>query len=183
MSLIKTLNEIYQKNRAETTRAIRAELEKTLVSFVEKYSEIIDGMYWVQFTPWFNDGDDCVFRVNELEFLVNGSEEDGAFILLEREYLEFCIQRALDARVLDDKSFYSQYKINRSYYVDEELAPYEYAINIQNHPTYAEFEAEARNIVSAIIGIDGEIMKLAFGDHVKVVVTKDGIYTEEEEHD
>lgn len=183
MSLIKTLNDIYQKNRAETTLAIRAELEKTLVSFVLKYSELIDGIYWVQYTPWFNDGDTCVFRVQELEFLANHSEEDGALILLEREYLEFCIQRILDSRVLDDRSFYEKYKLSRSYYIEEELTPYEYALNIQNHPAYTEFEAEARNIVSAIIGIDDEIMKLAFGDHVKVIVTKEGIYTEEEEHD
>lgn len=42
--------------------------------------EIVTAIRWTQYTPYFNDGDTCTFRVGEVYILIEGKqseEEDG----------------------------------------------------------------------------------------------------------
>lgn len=63
----KKLNEIL-----EATKKYESALEKNtrdiireMVSDIMKEHPQVSGISWAQYTPWFNDGDPCVFRVHE----------------------------------------------------------------------------------------------------------------------
>lgn len=43
--------------------------------FLKDYPDIY-GITWTQYAPYFNDGDPCTFRVNDLELVSGQSEED-----------------------------------------------------------------------------------------------------------
>lgn len=67
---------------------LKAAKEKELQKLLEKEGkEMLDQLFapvldaglevrWQQYTPYFNDGDACTFRVGEPEFRVTGKEED-----------------------------------------------------------------------------------------------------------
>ncbi len=44
-----------------------------IVKYLEKYPSV-NNISWNQFTPYFNDGEECEFNVNT-EFLINGIDE------------------------------------------------------------------------------------------------------------
>lgn len=86
---------------------------------------------WTQYTPWFNDGDECVFGVNE-------------------PYIKF----------LSDDEGRDEYDLE------------------------GEMQGEAYEEVSTFLStFKDEDMQRVFGDHVTVVVTRDGIETDGYDHD
>jgi len=94
---------------------------------------------WRQYTPYFNDGDECVFGVHEVEFLKAGQEEsdDGEWTYLWSN----------DKGGLSDAAHASLLTLNQQ---------------IQDME---------------------EVLHAAFGDHVQVIVKKDGVTVEEYSHD
>lgn len=46
---------------------MREELKKVFTSFFEEFPQV-KTIHWTQYTPHFNDGDECVFGVGELWF-------------------------------------------------------------------------------------------------------------------
>ena len=48
---------------------------------------------------------------------------------------------------------------------------------------YSDLYSDYKEVQSLVSGIDEDIMKAMFGDHVKVICSKDGIEVEEYEHD
>lgn len=59
---------------------MREELKKVFASFFEEFPQV-KTIHWTQYTPYFNDGDECVFRIGELWFTTTEHTE-----LNEREY-------------------------------------------------------------------------------------------------
>lgn len=108
-----------------------------------KYPEV-KSFSWTQYTPYFNDGDECIFGVNDY-FTVE--LHDGT--ILEDVY---------------DSSYWREKKIKEG----QEL----------------ELEDLLAVELSALLrGVDDDTMKSLFGDHVRVKITKEGIETEEYEHE
>lgn len=40
----------------------------------------INGIKWAQFTPYFNDGEPCIFSLGEFEYSFNDSEDENTWI-------------------------------------------------------------------------------------------------------
>lgn len=113
---------------------------------------------WTQYTPYFNDGDECVFSVHA---------EYGTTLKFEGE--------SDDEDEEDDGETFSSYNAK---YADPSVELPSYYADV---PRW-KFNVGG-DVASLIGGVDDDTMKALFGDHVRVTVTREGIDTEYHEHD
>jgi hypothetical protein len=60
-------------------------LFKEIISYVFEKNPNINSIKWIQYTPYFNDGDECVFSVHEPSF-TNAVEDDDLDNISYGEY-------------------------------------------------------------------------------------------------
>lgn len=120
----------------------------------------VERIYWTQYTPHFNDGDPCEFRVHEPYFILAngpikaaGKAEDYASGKYEPEE-----KREHDAWSL-------RYNLE------------------QGKPGFTKELADAASQVSSKLQSMSDVLEAAFDDHAKVTVTPEEIKVEEYEHD
>lgn len=127
----------------------------------------ITGVVWTQYTPYFNDGDTCEFSVHEPTFTnapldelheVRWGEYEG-----ETEGVWAC--ERVDHVLTSDREWYKETAetIRAAGGVDPaSCALFSTAINSSEMET---------------------VMQAMFGDHVKVIATREGFEVEEYDHD
>jgi len=114
---------------------------------------------WRQFTPYFNDGDPCVFGAGSVWVRTCDDGEDADRDALDVEYHATLSPRRWNAKAVR--------------YEDIERAPEKAAL-------YVHCEALADAVES---GAFDEVLLEAFGDHADITVKRDGITVEFYEHD
>lgn len=112
--------------------------------FLEDNPEV-KGVSWTQYTPYFNDGDACIFDVNEFSF-----------------YL-----------ISDESDFFDYSKGYTTWYPLEE----------SETPNYQQINKEFDNLCDFLCGIDKELYRTLFGDHVQVIVTRDEVIKRSHKHE
>lgn len=112
---------------------------------------------WKQYTPYFNDGEACVFGVND-PYLHISDDDDS-----EDDYGD------------GKKSFDTYMILNRSEnaYAKEKRALLEQAIG----------EASLRAFLELWPKLSDDILEAVFGDHVKIKITKDEVVVESYDHE
>ena len=111
---------------------LKIKAEATIMSALQKVFEGDNPPYcisWTQYAPYFNDGDECVFGVNDIEVFLTEEDFD------------------------------------------------EYDYSDRDNPVVGELYNFSRSELGE------QIFKSVFGNHSKVVVTKDGFEVEEYDHD
>lgn len=166
MSLAK-ITELNEKMTAikEEMRATAKESGTEIIQelFAPLFALGITSATWLQYTPYFNDGDSCEFgvRADEMDLgwpnlkgSVDEDDEDSsawsALYYLRKEIDSPKRQRLLDAGIT------------------------------------VEFATEVDKVASAIgkvLHANEDMLEMAFGDHVKVTVTPNGLEVDEYEHD
>lgn len=141
----------------EKRKALLSELKNEFTPMIkplfEKHPKI-KSVKWNQYTPYFNDGDECTFSTNIYHMDVNGEDED------DNEALDWRIKYYLKG---DD-----EYK---------NLLTENPKADIELYHGVEEFKA-------LLNSIPDDFYKDLFGDHVSVEITADGIIeVEEYEHD
>lgn len=154
----------------------------------------LESFTWAQYTPYFNDGDECVFGVDTDSYSIgiNGSrpyeddedsdedDDDGAYYSYtgdrtygEKEKKHTWYKTVYGERVLVSETPYKQYK--------------QESTTVEVAPEEVPWKRRAREDISRTLdGLAKEnegFFKDTFGDHVKVTITRDGYETEEYEHD
>lgn len=157
------------KKKEELTEELRKDFAPMLLPFFKKSNGSIKSISWQQYTPYFNDGEECTFSVNldlDYAFKVNGESLDESDFFTVSTY-------GLHRLSCNDGSYedwigkYPEDKIDQVKNADQIIL---YNILLE--------------IVSLIESIPDEFLKELFGDHVEVTVKNDGtIETEEYEHD
>jgi hypothetical protein len=61
-------------------KTMREEIKKVFTSFFEEFPQV-KTIHWTQYTPYFSDGDECIFRLGDLWFTTTEHTE-----LNEREH-------------------------------------------------------------------------------------------------
>ena len=123
----------------------------------EKYPKL-DSFGWTQYTPYFNDGETCVFYANTNYITVND------------EYFEDA-SWSQEVKVLDWGTWNSQ------------LRKYEGRVEEPN-PDYDAVLFEASNEITNFLGqFDNDFYLTKFGDHASITVTKDGVDISDYDHD
>lgn len=64
----------YEVGKAELSKKLQTAIKEEFTKFFIANPEV-DSISWSQYTPYFNDGDECVFRVNHFQFFDKESEE------------------------------------------------------------------------------------------------------------
>lgn len=126
--------------------------KESLKSFFE-LNPGINALRWTQYTPYFNDGDACVFRVGDVYFTnAKGNQ-------------------------LDDIGSWGEYEGNDEGVWAESYCKYltgKLGVNVES----CEFISSMINSSEM-----EDIMEMMFGDHVSVTVTREGIDVTDYDHD
>jgi hypothetical protein len=110
---------------------------------------------WTQYTPYFNDGDACEFRVNELALKLNKTPSE-------------------DTSAEDD-----DFEDNDDYESDiYDLKYGKKTLTVAEAKLVADFTS-----LEKATGQLDEVFELVFGDHVKVRATRNGFDVTEYDHD
>lgn len=166
---IKTRIAEINKQKEELVSQLRKNFAPALKPLFEKSNGKITSLGWIQYTPYFNDGDECVFSVKaDLDYgiRVNGETLDDGEFFTNNTY-------SLTKYLRNDGSYeewthrYPKDTLNTET-AKEELYLFEILL---------EFEG-------ILESIDDEFFQDLFGDHVEVTIFADGsVETEEYEHD
>lgn len=173
-----TLETIKQKiadinaKKQELVSDLRKDFAPMLQPLFEKSNGKIKSFGWTQYTPYFNDGDECTFSTNVDYPYING--EDELKELKEDKYVIITADNEKEVKEYIDYKGYSWIKNNT-------IGQIGYVRNNEYDSEMFEIVEELKSVLSSI---DSEFLKDLFGDHVLVTVYDNGnIETEEYEHD
>lgn len=134
----------------------------------ERFIELVDGVLavdgveavkWQQYTPYFNDGDACVFGISEPWFRTVDDDED-----VDRYALEIDGHASLGARFWDGKA--SRY------------------VNVDRDAETVACRERCLDLAHAIgSSAFNDVLLAAFGDHAEVELTRDGITVDTYSHE
>ena len=215
----KTLQGQINELNAQMREKSKELMKEAFRDFLSKYDEVVENIYWTQYTPHFNDGESCEFGVNDVFILLKDDEEaceyegsslydkDSIKSLKEQiagweawekdpmaearkhqlEYIKRYNRNPFDPkyayRGYDRKTEEDLIREWKPHYVSKESCKEQLQTAELIVSKYPNLQKDFKEIKSMIGGLDEDLMRAMFGDHVKVVVSKDGIEVEEYEHD
>jgi hypothetical protein len=147
------------KKLEETKLKLREEFKLIFKDETKELFERYDWLKeiaWSQYTPYFNDGDSCEFGVNEA--YVNGCS------------LSY-----------DGKKLYAE-TYNSVLFEEEDAEEFIESMNEAQLKEFKEVENIAQTLNNFLCSNE-DIALMMFGDHVKVSIQRDGVFTEEYDHD
>jgi hypothetical protein len=122
-----------------------------------KYPQI-ESFGWTQYTPYFNDGESCVFYANT------------DYIKINEEYV-------------DDSDWFSPINIVKIGNWNRELRVYE-GREEEPNPNYNKNLVDASYEIGDFLGnFDNDFYLSKFGDHAEITMTKNGIDISDYDHD
>lgn len=140
---------------------------------------------WNQYTPYFMDGDPCVFGLSELVLQVEEDSTPNREQYYEETYF-------VPEDIQNEPNSFFVYSVKNGSFLKNinpttQWNPYlknEYGALIYEH----QFEdvrklGQAKLDVTALLNSNEDILEQVFGDHVVVVASKDGYETYDYEHD
>jgi hypothetical protein len=170
----KKINEIVEENRSKVKQLIednkkkmeaviaetRVEGGKALFKEMEnlfKDYPALGAIIWTQYTPYFNDGSECLFTVyNDYPLVIPAEEAEG---------IDFTT---------------GENDLNRQLYEKHDKEVYCYEMpSCRSKNRKPEHDA----IADFFERLDSDDYFHLFGDHARIVVTKDGLIIEEYEHE
>jgi hypothetical protein len=205
------LNAQIKSAREEMQAKSEGLIEAVAKQFLDKCPEVT-GVHWTQYTPYFNDGESCEFGVNEFCFHILADEDDEIDSYYEstevytQEHLDKAVEGLEaakeftadpDAWRLKHVKWYRE-KYGREYYgTVAHLRPYFSDVDraqerideiTENLKTYgpevaARIKAEFDLFTAAMGKVPDDIMQSVFGDHVFVVINRNGTTVDEFNHD
>ena len=123
----------------------------------DKYPTL-DSFGWSQYTPYFNDGDTCIFSANTDYISINGEYVDEA-------------NWSQETKVIDWGTW------------NKDTRKYEGRVE-EDNDDYDPILTEASNEIVDFLGqFDNDFYLSKFGDHAEITVTKDGVDISDYDHD
>ena len=155
------------KKQQDLIEQLKPKFKELFMPFLEKYKGKVGYIYWTQYTPYFNDGEECTFSVGELCASIATNQEE-----LEDED---CFPYEGDFPL-----YYSKYRKEtiEDADIDERLIKH-----FGSKEAVIECGKAFEIIKQAIEDIPNDMMKAVLGDHITVCVTLDGVEVEQYDHD
>ena len=159
-------------NKLQELKQKQKELKEIKNQILEKSNEVFDefckdiftksprlsSFGWSQYTPYFNDGDTCVFSVNIDYLYINGQSVD-------------------DSEWINKKNItkYGEWNREKKEYIGREE---------EDNPNYDQELVDIYEEISSFLSnFDNDFYMSKFGDHVEITITSTGIDVLECEHD
>jgi hypothetical protein len=156
-NIIDTARQQMDKILSEAREQVKPKFHEAISGFFEEFTEI-QAITWAQYTPYFNDGDECVFSTREVYFV-------PAEIPTE-ELEEYGDVKDLSEWEYEEISYSANYGLCADWL--EKPSP--------------KLKKSMKAIYNFVYHND-KFFKDIFGDHVKVFITRDGVTVTEYEHD
>lgn len=118
----------------------------------------INSFGWNQYTPYFNDGDTCIFSANT------------EYLMINNEYV-------------DDCEWVGSTNITNYGTYNRETKLYEGRVEVPNEKYDKELEIAADEIRNFLSMFDDDFYMEKFGDHTEITVTAEGIEVDDYDHD
>jgi hypothetical protein len=164
MDYMENMNDMilsFRTFKEEIQTKLKTEFKKSISTLFEQNPKL-NAIVWTQYTPYFRDGDPCVFSVGEVSF-TNATGDD----LNDISYGEYDGEN-------EDVVCLSTYTSLDSTWIDEKTKVYaeeiDFNLCVQLGKLMESDEMEG-------------VMLATFGDHVKVIATRDGFDIQEYDHD
>lgn len=145
----------------------------------EKYGDKVGRFGWTQYTPYFNDGDPCVFSVNDLFIHSHADMQDPDFE--GNNYYE----SSEEFYGYSEKSTIHKtlWRRERDGHVSADPWRKEGYVEFEN-PNYDPKYGDAFTDINVLRNLmDEDTLQTIFGDHCVVIASADGVEVEEYSHD
>lgn len=150
------------KYQRDSKKKFQTEAQKLFKEITKEFFDLnpaVKAVTWTQYTPFFNDGEECVFSVGDPSF--TNAEGDDVENVMYGEY---------DG---DNENVwvYDGYMLKSDTSKNEAISR---GINIES----------CVGLIYAITSAEmTDVMRAMFDDHVRVIATKDGFFCDEFDHD
>lgn len=165
---IKEVVNKYTKDMDDFKRKGEDALRKAFKIFFDE-NPTVTAFTWTQYTPYFNDGDECVFGVHDMYYstsVMNKDEWEAHKPESEEEGEEIKWYSAWNKPEVPSAQRVDQLKT-----ADTERADIE-----KVHENFKAFSKETSLLPD-------ELWKMVFGDHIEILATREGFEVEEYNHD
>lgn len=201
---VRDLTKKMKEAKANLVEKIKPQFHDIFKPFLEKYPEVKE-LRFTAYTPYFNDGEPCEYSVGELHGFYNTEDEceyDGSLPVCgpsPSELAEFKRTGEVTGKLRVYVEHYTKpsNKYNHTTRSYEKLpAKYETLADAaravyreQLMLDLEELEAKGKliddftEISSVLSSIPDDVIYEMFGDHVKIVITREGVEVEEYSHD
>lgn len=157
---IDTLIASYKETMQLMQEKLRFEF-KNIISKIFEQAPALNAIVWIQYTPYFNDGEQCLFNVHSPNF-TNAEKEEDLDCIYWGEYSGdnksiMCLNGDENLKYFNDKELEFAKKIK-----------FEDCIKLSDIMTSNEME---------------NVMLSMFGNHVRVIATRNGFAISEFDHD
>lgn len=165
---ISNLVQEYETSKKSFMEKLQASF-KTEIQDIFQKNPSLKYIFWTQYTPYFNDGDTCEFRVHDIDFIMDFFEDGG------------------NIDDINDIEMYGEYSFE---YVSG-IIPTSWRYDRGGKEKVEKLTQDQREqldrVYQSITDIqaipDGVFLGM-FGDHAKVIVDREkGIIVEEYDHD
>lgn len=168
-----------EKQITEQAKEVFSSVSKEIF---QKYGDKIGCFKWSQYTPYFNDGEACTFRKGDVWIFTpaDAADEDLRYEegseafnsgYGENDKLSKTLYRKKGETYVTSGTWMSKERLERDY------EPFE---NPNFDPEYGEPYTAVHDLCKLI---DDDTALALFGDHVEIIVTKDGVEVEDYDHD
>lgn len=149
----------------------------------------VESIYWTQYTPYFNDGDPCVFHVHFEPYINYDTEEDGDPEDQEGCFDAFSIKYALGHKhqSWEEADDYSRRYYNERQWNEQQASAAQEKVWFEENGWTVDlaekFNDDCEKISTWMTEHEGFMLD-AFGDHCFVQFKADGSFeTDEHDHD
>lgn len=172
--------------KSELEKQIKAEAKEVFAAaskdVFDKHEDKVGKFQWAQYTPYFNDGEPCTFHKGELWIFTpkdTANEDLDCYIEGSDEFSPYGNKDKLHKTLYRRKS--DGYE-TAGKYIDKERLERDY--EAFENPNYEPEWGDAYSAITDLYKlIDDDTALSLFGDHVEVIVTKNGVEVEEYEHE
>lgn len=165
--------------KARYQESMKQKFNEITKSFFDECPEV-KALVWTQFTPFFSDGDPCIFGINDIYPVVGNFDPDELLDPYEYEYgedEEAGRVTLMHGEDLEKQRAWYASNADRCDWVREQAKDLE--AQEAKYPGY--FEKVGRMV--AMINNNEDLMEQMFGDHAAVYLMKDRVIVEEYSHD
>jgi hypothetical protein len=170
MNINELKEKIKETNKLVSERAKTA-LDKAFEDIFDKYPEVV-GFKWRQYTPTFNDGDPCVFRLSEPDY-----------ILYTKEFADKVPAEALASKAvfIYNVSEVDEDDEDNSVLEESELEAGQVRCVSFYRDYKGDLNAAQKEIEALFQGDVEDIFEYAYGDGYTIIATKEGLTVEDYE--
>lgn len=198
---VQELNRKIKQLKEETTEAAKQLFSEGAAAMFEQAPEI-ESVFWTQYTPYFNDGYTCYFGVGDVYFTLKGEECeecDEGYYFYTKQDLDNAIARLERVKEYnaDPVAWKEKQAAEYSIRVSQVIRPYpssvteaeQRVLEIKEQMSKFSEQDVARitdafeSLCTAMLHIPESSYESLFGDHVKVIITRQGTEVEEYYHD